>query len=301
MERELREAAPKWSTFKVEKFFTSEGLKCENMSISPWIRFKDLNSYVEPIEWITIGVLCGGSAKIQINGNSYHMHTNNIFLLGKDSQIGEFKCSKACEGYLISFSSSALEALRLETSDMISVNMAVSNSPVVSVDDCVMTGLHSIVAQVLFTSRQQGNVYRHRAVASLTSALFYNLASVILSNQKRLQESASKSSRSEEIFLQFIELVSAKCCEYRLVEYYAEELGITAKYLSLICKRQSGKNASKIIDDAVIHRAKELLSQHGLSVQDIASQMNFVSQSFFGKYFKQRVGISPSRYRGSKL
>ena len=47
----------------------------------------------------------------------------------------------------------------------------------------------------------------------------------------------------------------------------------------------------------VINKAKELLTQSGLSVQEVAERLNFVSQSFFGKYFKQRTGVSPSRYK----
>ena len=35
----------------------------------------------------------------------------------------------------------------------------------------------------------------------------------------------------------------------------------------------------------------------GLSINEIATKLNFASQSFFGKYFKQRVGVSPSRYK----
>ena len=81
------------------------------------------------------------------------------------------------------------------------------------------------------------------------------------------------------------------------MEYYAKHLGITPKYLSLICKKRVGKNASKVIDGAVINKAKELLTQSGLSVQEVAERLNFVSQSFFGKYFKQRTGVSPSRYK----
>ena len=34
-----------------------------------------------------------------------------------------------------------------------------------------------------------------------------------------------------------------------------------------------------------------------MSIRDIALKLNFASQSFFGKYFKQRVGVSPSRYK----
>jgi AraC-like DNA-binding protein len=34
-----------------------------------------------------------------------------------------------------------------------------------------------------------------------------------------------------------------------------------------------------------------------MSIQEISTKLNFSSQSFFGKYFKQRVGVSPSRYK----
>jgi AraC-like DNA-binding protein len=34
-----------------------------------------------------------------------------------------------------------------------------------------------------------------------------------------------------------------------------------------------------------------------MSINEIALKLNFASQSFFGKYFKQRVGVSPSRYK----
>lgn len=301
MERVCGESKTKVNTSKLEKYFVGEGLKGSNISISPWMSFKDLTSHLESTEWITVGVICNGSAKIQVNSRAYTMRPNSIFLLGKDSVVEDFKCSKACEGYMIRFSSSAFEALNLETSDLMSINMAINKNPIVEVDSNIITGLHCVAAQMLFTSRQESNTYRYRAVESLASALFYNFASIIISNHKRMSEFKLKSSRSDEIFRHFLRMVSEKCCEYRFVEYYAEALGITAKYLSLVCKRQSGKNASKIIDDAVIHKAKELLGQHGLSVNEIALKMNFVSQSFFGKYFKQRVGVSPSRYRGSKL
>jgi AraC-like DNA-binding protein len=95
----------------------------------------------------------------------------------------------------------------------------------------------------------------------------------------------------------FIAELSASCERERSVEYYAKQLGITPKYLSLICKKKVGKNASKVIDGAVVNKAKELLTQSGLSIQEVSERLNFVSQSFFGKYFKQRTGISPSRYK----
>ena len=36
------------------------------------------------------------------------------------------------------------------------------------------------------------------------------------------------------------------------------------------------------------------------SIKEIATKLNFPTQSFFGKYFKQYVGISPKEYRNKK-
>ena len=66
----------------------------------------------------------------------------------------------------------------------------------------------------------------------------------------------------------------------------------------MVCRKCRGVTASQISDDIVIHNAMRLLRQPNVSMQQVANQLNFPSQSFFGKYFKQRVGISPSRYKG---
>lgn len=59
----------------------------------------------------------------------------------------------------------------------------------------------------------------------------------------------------------------------------------------------SGKTAARWIDESVILEAKALLKYSGMSIQEIAYHLNFSTQSFFGKYFKQHTGTSPSRYK----
>jgi YesN/AraC family two-component response regulator len=108
---------------------------------------------------------------------------------------------------------------------------------------------------------------------------------------------SSVSNRTDELFNRFLNLLREHCSTERSVEFYASKMGITPKYLSLILKKKSGRNASKLIDEAVVYEAKRLLKYSGLSIQEISTKLNFASQSFFGKYFKQRVGVSPSRYK----
>lgn len=56
----------------------------------------------------------------------------------------------------------------------------------------------------------------------------------------------------------------------------------------------------KWIDDFVISDAMFLLRHSDMSVQQIAADLNFSNQSFFGKYFKEQTGYSPSNFRLNK-
>ena len=79
--------------------------------------------------------------------------------------------------------------------------------------------------------------------------------------------------------------------------FYAGKLCVTPKYLSLLVKNVSNRTAGEWIDNYVVLEAKALLSSSTLSIQEISDRLNFANQSFFGKYFKQHAGISPTEYR----
>ena len=107
-------------------------------------------------------------------------------------------------------------------------------------------------------------------------------------------------SRNEEIFDKFYELVKEHCKKERSVNFYAQKLYITAKHLSTMVKKVTGKTAGNWIDGYVILSAKVMLRSSDLTIQEISQQLNFSNQSFFGKYFRQHVGMSPSDYRNQE-
>ena len=83
----------------------------------------------------------------------------------------------------------------------------------------------------------------------------------------------------------------------RSISFYAEKLCLTPKYLSSVIKQATGKLAGTWIDECVILEAKTQLKCSGKSIQQIAEELNFANQSFFGKYFKHHTGMSPSKYK----
>lgn len=104
-------------------------------------------------------------------------------------------------------------------------------------------------------------------------------------------------SRKEDLVMRFADLVGHRFRKHRDVQHYAHQLHVTPKYLTETVKEISGKNAGEIIDDFVIIEAKVLLADATLSIAQVTQQLHFSDQSFFGKFFKRHVGVSPKAYR----
>lgn len=106
-------------------------------------------------------------------------------------------------------------------------------------------------------------------------------------------------SKAEQISKNFTQLVMQNYTMQRSVAWYAKRLGITQAHLSSIVKQTTGKTCVEIITYMVIMDAKAQLKSTNLSIHDIAYALNFTNMSFFGKYFKRHVGMSPQEYRNS--
>ena len=104
-------------------------------------------------------------------------------------------------------------------------------------------------------------------------------------------------SRGQVLFSQFIDLVVEHHREQHSVKFYADELGITPKYLSAVAEEQTGKNAKRWIDEHIALDAKVLLRSSSRDIQKVSKILNFPDVSFFGKFFKRLVGVSPKAYR----
>jgi AraC-like DNA-binding protein len=103
------------------------------------------------------------------------------------------------------------------------------------------------------------------------------------------------------LFERFLQLVQEHCMEHRTVEFYSEKLFITPKYLTEICKKNSGKTAMEWIQNYTTLRIILLLKDKTLTLTEIADTLHFSSISFFSRYVKKVLGVSPTEYRQSML
>ena len=123
------------------------------------------------------------------------------------------------------------------------------------------------------------------------------LGSIIEQGTSNQPEVSSKTSRKDEIVAHFLQCVHDNYREHRDLGFYADQLCLSLKYMSHVVYEQTGRHPSRWIKDYVILDAKTMLRSGRYTVQQVADELNFPNQSFFGKYFKEAVGISPKKWR----
>lgn len=77
----------------------------------------------------------------------------------------------------------------------------------------------------------------------------------------------------------------------------ADTLGISSSYLSRLFKKETGGSLQDFINDVRVEKAANLLIYSGETLPGIAEYVNFPSQSYFGKVFKQKMQMTPKQYR----
>ena len=81
----------------------------------------------------------------------------------------------------------------------------------------------------------------------------------------------------------------------------AKEVGLSSYRLAHVVKSHTGKTVLQIITHARIQNARQLLEGTGKSCTDIAYEVGFNDQSYFIKHFKRITGITPARYRRTRM
>lgn len=110
-------------------------------------------------------------------------------------------------------------------------------------------------------------------------------------------ENRKHSTITGTIYEKFIQYVQQHCTEQREVKYYSNLLNITPKYLNYLCKTHSGITASEWIQRYTKEHILVLLQDKNLNISEIALLLNFNSRSFFTRYVKKLLGVTPNEYR----
>ena len=92
---------------------------------------------------------------------------------------------------------------------------------------------------------------------------------------------------------QFEDLIEVNFRSDKFVKDYAFKLNITEKHLNRVAKSCVGKTSTQLISERTILEAKRMLIYSKLNVTQIGEQLGYFDNSYFVRFFKKNVGITP--------
>ena len=131
-------------------------------------------------------------------------------------------------------------------------------------------------------------------ITHLQTALLLELKRFADREENLRQQTAT---RQDKIFHQFLRLVNLYGLRERKIEFYADKLCVTPNHLGAVIKKASGLTVMQWFNRHAIQKAKVLLRYSDLPIWEVAERMNFANPSFFSKFFKREIGMTPAEYR----
>lgn len=233
-----------------------------------------------------------GSADLKINMRDYHIEAPAVLLVLNDQIYQSAGHSEDLRSKVILMSRSFSDSLFANSGEILPLKSSIMKNPVMKIEneENVFGQFFQLLQNIAASPRQE---FKIESARHLTLSMFYGYSHL----KHEVNEVKCTNSRQEEIFTKFTELLERHHKKEREIAFYADKMCMTSKYLSQVIKDYTGKTALGIIEEYVISEAKSMLLSTTMSIQQISDELNFPSQSVFGKYFKRVAGISPSEYR----
>lgn len=244
-----------------------------------------------------------GSVEVSLEGCHYHIKPGDVYIYMASTLVHLLHKSEDAEGIMVEVDFYYIlpivnKVINVESQLFMRKNPCVS----LSGEQCAHFEylLNNLWDRINAEDCQKENVqYQYlklELIKSMGQTICYEILNMYFTNQplQPLQQG-----KKDVVFQNFMLSLFRFYRKERDVSFYARMQHITPRYFSAIIKEKTGDSALQWIVRMVITEAKQLLEESDLSIKEIADQLNFPTQSFFGKYFKQYVGVSPKEYRNN--
>ncbi|WP_026464440.1 AraC family transcriptional regulator [Adhaeribacter aquaticus] len=236
----------------------------------------------------------GGSINFLFNDRPYNCNAGEFVFWFADSKLADLTFTKKIKATILLVEKDFLFANIPDQSRSIDVVLHSKENPILHLHD--KSDKQKVLSnfQLLYEKFRETGHRFYSEVLKLQMQLFilemWHTFANEYEHRKRTLESGS-------LYERFMQLVQEHCMKEREVQFYASRLHITAKYLNYVCKQNTGITASEWIQRYARERIIILLQNKKLNISEIADEMNFSSRSFFTRYVRKVLGVSPKEYR----
>ncbi len=246
------------------------------------------HSFYEII-WFTKGI-----GKHYVDFKEYNVEDNSIFFISK-GQIHHYDDNHQ-EGFIILFNESFLDTFDNPIDVFLKYNIFYSfkKEPFFRIKELDGKNLHCIIKQIQI-EMQTPDLFGH---SSYLKGLLHMFLILIqrFGKRKDSQELIIKSP-SYILYMNFRNYLEDNFCKIRTVAEYANKFNVSTKTLTNCTKEISRQTPLEIINERIILEARRLLAYSERNVNEIGYELGFEDPSYFVKFFKRYMKISPRDFR----
>lgn len=274
--------------YKINQDFSiSDNIKCDQSG--NWNKLQRMTS-VKDMYCVHI---LSGSCRLDVNGHEVELRERDFIVFMQGCFIRHINYADDVEFYCLSIEAAKLHTLFEEVGFNLATRERINKYYKVQCSEehhsLQLSHYQSLKKRIL-----SGNIFDYSlALRFFEAVLLQDMELYRLENPDILQPP----SRKEQVFYEFMKLVETHFLRERKLVFYARALGLTPKYLSAVIKEVSGCHFTYWIDEPLITEAKKILYYTDKSVKEISSELGFLDQSKFGRFFKNITGMSPSMFR----
>lgn len=246
------------------------------------------------VNFIAYVVVTEGKLSLDMNGVPYHLEKNCSLFVDRKMVINNVRHTESFNCIICVMSTDV--GFGFFNKSLMQSIMHIMANPVITLSQEEVDLMMKYYELLVFKMDHPEMNFGRETVRDIIRCFAYDLLSNI--NKHINQDNSDEMLRqSDRIFRRFMLMLAENSNVNRSVQSYADELCVSPKYLTNVCHRHSDSTASELIASNVMGRIKQLLLYSDLSIKEVAAEMGFDNLSFFGKYVKKHLGLSPNNYR----
>lgn len=255
---------------------------------------------IEPrrIDCLLFAMCTEGSVHYVVDTVEQTVGPGDVIIIGNGQTVSDSGCSDDCRGIVMLVSPDFFDEMVKDVHELSQLFLFAREYPVYKFTPEEVDNTMKYYSLMKAKVDQTDHHFRRETVRSLFTTMIYDVSNAIY---RVIHGNEVRHTRAEKIFIDFLRLVEQNFRTHRKVSWYGHELCISPKYLSETVKVISRRTPNEWIDNYVVLESRVLLRNSTKSIKEIAQELNFSNQSFFGKFFKEHVGVSPQSYRKSKM
>ncbi len=228
-----------------------------------------------------------GSHTIELE--TYPVNPGSVFFMSP-SEVHEWNLSDDSDGYVVFFNASfyRMEANPQQLSEL-PFYQSGGKLRYADVPENARKVLSDVFSLMIQAYRHE-STYRERILRAYLDVILFQLSAIITPQRKPLLYTVS-------IIPALEHLIDKHYSEHQPVTFYAEQLHVSVSQLNTSTRQQLNKTVTELLQERLIAEARRLLAYSNKTVSEIAWQLNFSDNSYFSRFFKKHVSLTPEAFR----